>query len=84
MGTFSHSNIIFFPVRQATEVEGMLREIYGESFVDSPNAALTLKRVKGEPRAMLGLAKGTCRVTPRQTHHRKDNQLLAAELRVQR
>ncbi|CAN0124331.1 unnamed protein product, partial [Pylaiella littoralis] len=31
---------------EATEVEGMLREIYGESFVDSPNAALTLKRVK--------------------------------------
>lgn len=31
-------------------MEAMLREVYGESFVDSPTAALTLKRVKGKPR----------------------------------
>lgn len=33
---------------QTKEMEAMLREVYGESFVDSPQAALTLKRVKGE------------------------------------
>lgn len=35
---------------QTKEMEAMLREVYGESFIDSPAAALTLKRVKGEPR----------------------------------
>lgn len=36
-------------------MEVILRELYGEGFADSPTAALTLKRVKGDPRAMLGL-----------------------------
>lgn len=36
---------------QTKEMEAMLREIYGESFVDSPTAALTLKRVKGKSHA---------------------------------
>ncbi|CAM9642717.1 unnamed protein product, partial [Hapterophycus canaliculatus] len=31
---------------EATEVEAMLREIYGDTFADSPTAALTLKRVR--------------------------------------
>lgn len=37
------------PVMQTIEMEAMLREVYGERFADSPAAALTLKRVKGEP-----------------------------------
>lgn len=35
-------------------MEVILRELYGEGFVDSPTAALTLKRVKGDPREMVG------------------------------
>lgn len=35
---------------QTTEMEAMLREVYGESFVNSSAATLTMKRVKGEPR----------------------------------